>query len=71
MREKYLSMSVFKINELKPVELLNITFEHNKKKELITKLQSSSRISQQSKSSSSSLKNEASFNIFEEKSCKL
>jgi hypothetical protein len=35
MREKYLSMNSFQIQEMKPVDLLNLTFEHNKKKALI------------------------------------
>jgi hypothetical protein len=55
-------MSRLQIDELKPVDILNITFEHNRKKEQLKGV-----VSSKSKSSSSSLKNEASFNIFEEK----
>ena len=31
MREKYLNMSDFQMEELRPVDILNLTFEHNKK----------------------------------------
>jgi hypothetical protein len=62
MREKYLNMSGYEIQEMKPVDILNITFEHNKKKELIRDRTNLS-------SSSSSRKNEVSINILEEPFC--
>lgn len=68
MREKYMSMSGNEMEGLRPVDILNITFEHNKRKAMIINRVANKEEPMHTKqsSSSSSCKNEASFNIFEE-----
>ena len=78
MREKYLNMSGFELEKLTAMDMLNITYEHNRKQAILANLNNSDMSEQKrirgvglikdsSSSSSSSARNEARFNIFEEK----
>jgi len=68
MRKKYLNMSGADMEQLTPADILNITYEHNQKRMAIME-HSQRHLSKEIRnysSSSSSLQNEAGFNIFEE-----
>ena len=66
MREKYMNMSCLDMQNLTPVDMLNITFEHNKRKANIINSHNTSKRDIVVSSSSSSAKNNAGFNILEE-----
>lgn len=68
MREKYMNMSCMDVQNLTPVDMLNITFEHNKRKANIINSHHTSKRDIIVSSSSSSAKNNAGFNILEEMS---
>tara|TARA_B110000285_G_C15029535_1_gene565963 strand:- start:608 stop:1144 length:537 start_codon:yes stop_codon:yes gene_type:complete len=65
MREKYLNMGD-EANSLTPADMLNLTFEYNKKKALLEANMNCQDKQSKESSSSSSCRNEAGFNIFEE-----
>lgn len=77
MREKYLNLSGFEIDAMTPADMLNITYEYNKKRAMMQammfdrkqgdNLNSDGQCKTYSDSSSSqSQQNIAQFNIFEE-----
>lgn len=79
MREKYLNLSGFEIDAMTPAEMLNITYEYNRKRALMQAMMfdkrkdddlgpkpSESHSLSNSSSSSRSQQNVAQFNIFEE-----
>lgn len=65
MREKYLGMGD-DANSLTPADMLNLTFEYNRKKAQLEADMKGSLQQVKDSSSSSSCRNEAGFNIFEE-----